>query len=108
VEVEKVRVRVAGDRERVDDLRRHVHPGSPARPQLAVLEPDRQLAVEHEEELRVACVEMERRRDAARLRAHLDDSELLDVDEQGDAEVALAGDVLGLARLERTLHGDAA
>ena len=70
------------------DLRRHVHPGPCARPKLAVLEPDDELAFEDEEALGVAGMEVQRRSDAARLRADFDDSDLLDVDEERDAELS--------------------
>ena len=99
VEVEEARGAVAGHRERVHDLGRDEHPRLGSHAVLAVLEPERELALEDEERLRVALVDVQRRH-PARLRADLGDADLVEVGEERDAEPALAGDALSLAYLD--------
>ncbi len=100
VDVQEMRARVAGDGERVHDVRRHEHHGPGIRPNLAILEPERQLALEHEEALRVPSVVVERRSDtAARIPAHRSDPDLLEVREEGDAEAGVPRDLLALTQL---------
>ena len=79
----------------------HEHHGPGIRPNLAILEPERQLALEHEEALRVPSVEVERGSDTAlRIPANRGDADLLEVREEGDAEAAgLARDPLAFTQL---------
>jgi hypothetical protein len=93
----------------VHDLGRDDHPGLGPYAMLAVLEPERELALEDEERLRVLRVDMERRSHAAGGRADLDGAELLDVCKEDYPELTVAGDALALADLgEHLLHGVAA
>jgi hypothetical protein len=105
VEVEEARPFVTGHRERVHDLGRDEHPGPRPDAVLAVLEPERELALHDEEGLRVPRVGMERRtRVAVRIRADLDRADLLDVDEKGHV-ARVAGEALAVSDLD---HDEAA
>jgi hypothetical protein len=107
MDVEEVRGRVAGNGERVHDVGRDEHPGAGTGPNLAILEAERQLALEHEEALRVLRMEMERRGDAAAgLPSHGGEGDFVDVGEEHDAQLTLTTDPLALAEVR--LHGEAA
>jgi hypothetical protein len=76
---------------------------------LTVLEPERELASEDEERLRMLRVDVEWWSHAARGRADLDSAELLDVGEKDDPELTVTGDALAVADLgEHLLHEVAA
>ena len=109
VEVEEVGLLLPGHGERVHHSGRNEDPGLGADHVLAVLEPERELAGEEEERLRVSLVDVGRRSDAAGRRADVDHAELLDVRQERDSEPAVAGDVLAVRYSgEDRLHGTAA
>ncbi len=106
VEVEEASRCVSRHRERVHDRRRDEHPRLGAHDTLLVLEPERELALEDEEAFGVPCVGVQRRNETAGLRPNLDQAELLEVGEQGNARpAALIRDALAFADLD---HGGAA
>ncbi len=70
-----------------------------------ILEPERDLSLENEQRLGMLLVQVQRRSDPTRLRANLDDPDLLDVSQKSHPELVVAGDALSLADLdERRSH----
>ncbi len=67
---------------------------------LAVLEPERELALEDEERLCVLRVDVQRRSYPARIGADLHDADLLDVRKESHSELSIAGDALAFADLD--------
>jgi hypothetical protein len=100
VKDEEPRRPVACDLESVHYLGGNERPGLGADPMLAILEPERELSVEHEQRLGVSSVDVEGRSSPAWSGAHFDRTELLDVHEERDAQLLAAEDDLAFADLD--------
>ncbi len=100
VDVEEPRRCVSRHREGVYDFGRDEHPGLGPRPVLTVLEPERELALEDEERLRVLRMDMEWRSDTTGSGTDFDDADLLDIGEERHPELTVSSDVLACDELD--------